>query len=484
MFSKIKQFLFENRSQKQTIAKNTVWLFSGQIGGRLLRTALVIFAARILGPESWGAFSYATTLVAFLLIFSDIGISAIVTRESARDITASNRYFSTAFFLKSGLLVVCGAALMFLSPYLTTIPETRALLPIIALLLIFDSLRNFGFAISRAMESMQWEALNEILTNAFITGVGFYALLKSPTSTSLAYAYVIGTGIGLLFILAVMWRYVTTLISHFDASLIKPILSSSLPFAFASFLGAIMINTDLIMLGWMRTPAEIGYYSAAQKPIQLLYTLAALFAASMFPVLSKLSSDEHTPRFRSLLEKSAVASLFVAIPTAIVGLPLSTGIITLLYGAQYLPAIGSFQVLLPTLLIIFPSVIVSNALLSRNQQKKFIQFSLIGAIGNVIFNFLLIPVWGIVGCSLSTLVTQILANAFIWNKMDSVVPFKVANKLGKILLASLISAAAVVALSPLQWPVLVLLALAIVIYFTALIILKEPSLSFASDLLA
>ncbi len=476
MLKKIRRFLFENQTQKQTLAKNTFWLFFGQISGRVLRAALVIFAARLLGPESWGAFSYVMSLVAFLLILSDIGISAIVTREAAKNPEASAEYFSTAFFLKIGLLAVGSAVLIFGAPYLTKIDEARTLLSVVTLLLIFDSLRNYGFAIGRAIEHMQWEAINEIFTNIVIVGLGMYALMKYPGSAGLTYAYIAGTAAGLVLMIWMLRHYFSKILTHFNSKLIKPIISSSLPFAFASFLGAIMINTDLIMLGWMRSPAEIGFYSASQKPIMFLYTMAGLFAASLFPVLSKLSHSDHKERFRRILEKSIVASLFVAVPAALIGLPLSAGIIGLLFGPEYLPATASFQVLLLTLLIIFPSVIVSNSLLAYNQQKKFVRFSLIGAIGNILFNVLLIPVLGIVGCSISTLITQVLANAFIWQKMDESVHFTIADKLGKILLASLISAALAIALQLLGLPILITIAAVIISYLSIVMLLKEDVL--------
>lgn len=477
MLKKIRGFLFENQNQKQTLAKNTFWLFFGQISGRTLRAALIIFAARLLGPESWGAFSYVMSLAAFLLILSDIGISAIVTRESAKSPESAAEYFSTAFFLKIFLLSASSLLLIFGAPYLTKIAEARMLLSIVALLLIFDSIRNFGFAISRAVEHMQWEAINEIATNIFIVTLGIYALLKSPSSESLTYAYIAGTGAGMLMMIYTLRHYISKIFTHFNYSLIKPILSASLPFAFASFLGAIMINTDLIMLGWMRTPVEIGYYSAAQKPILFLYTMAGLFAASLFPVLSKLSHSDHKERFRRILEKSIVASLFTALPALLIGLPLSGAIIKLLFGQDYLPAVGSFQVLLLTLPVIFPSVIVSNSLLAINQQKKFIRFSLIGAIGNILFNFLLIPVLGIVGCSVSTLITQILANIFIWEKMDETVHFTVADKLGKILLASLISSALAIGLQFSGSPIILTLAVSMTAYLSAANLFKEETLN-------
>ena len=56
MTEKIKSFLFENKTLRQTVVKNVFWLFSGQMIGRLLRAAVVVYAARILGAEGWGLF--------------------------------------------------------------------------------------------------------------------------------------------------------------------------------------------------------------------------------------------------------------------------------------------------------------------------------------------------------------------------------------------------------------------------------------------
>jgi O-antigen/teichoic acid export membrane protein len=78
MLHAIKQFLLHNTSTHQTILKNTTWLFSGQIIGRLLRATIVIYAARVLGANNWGAFSYALGIAAFLTVFTDIGVNAYI----------------------------------------------------------------------------------------------------------------------------------------------------------------------------------------------------------------------------------------------------------------------------------------------------------------------------------------------------------------------------------------------------------------------
>lgn len=422
--TQIKTFLKENKELSLGVFKNTAWLFSGQFFGKLLRVAVVVYAARILGPASWGAFSYAMSLVAFLTIFTDVGVSAIVTRESAKDPELSNKYFSTAFFIKLILLLIGVAVLLIGAPYLTKITEAKTLFPIIALVLIFDSLRNFGFALSRAKEKMQWEGTNEIITNFFITALGFIFLLRSPSSFSLTIAYAIATGIGFLAIAWQLKHYFKNLLEHFAADLIKPILDMAWPFALASSLGAIMINTDTIMVGWLRSAEEVGFYSAAQRPVQLLYILPTLFAASLFPVLSKLARQDKD-KFKKVLETALKITIFIALPITILGIIFANPIINLLFGAAYQNSVATFQVLLLTILIIFPSAIINNSIFAYNQQKSFVAFSALGAFGNIIFNFLLIPILGIVGCAISTVITQLIANAFMWKKLKSVTGFKI-----------------------------------------------------------
>lgn len=475
MYKKIKLFLFENQNLKQTVAKNTFWLFFGQISGRLLRTGLIIYAARVLGPSSWGAFSYVMSLVAFMTIFSDMGMGAIVTRESSKNPEFSKKYFSTAFCLKLVLLVVGMSLIIFGAKYITNIPEAKALMPLVAIILFFDSLRNFGFVISRAKEKMQLEALNEIITNFMITALGLAFLYFIPTSRSLASAYIYGVAIGFFVILLMLKDHFYSSLISFDKALIKPIIKDSLPFALASFLGAIMINTDLIMIGWMRPANEVGFYSAAQKPVQVFYTIASLFAVSIFPALTKTLKDSLEKGGR-ILEKAISMSLLVAIPLSLGGIILANQIIGLLFGSEYLAATSSFQILMLTILIIFPSVIVSNSILAHEQQKNFIAFSLIGAIGNIFFNFILIPYFGIAGASASTVLTQLVSNYFIWNKMQTINPFSVLPNIKKIVLAGIVMAISTYLIKISGANLMVNIIFSIGIYFLALKSQKEKLL--------
>ncbi|PJC36890.1 hypothetical protein CO046_03375, partial [Candidatus Peregrinibacteria bacterium CG_4_9_14_0_2_um_filter_53_11] len=113
MFKKLRNLLLHNTSRGQTIVKNTFWVSFGQIGSRLLRLVLVIYAARLLGATEYGVFSYALAVAGFLTAFSDFGLTAFITRESARDPERRTFYIATSLALKLSF-VVLGSLLVFL----------------------------------------------------------------------------------------------------------------------------------------------------------------------------------------------------------------------------------------------------------------------------------------------------------------------------------------------------------------------------------
>lgn len=432
MFRRLQAWLFENHTLSQTIAKNTFWLFSGQMIGRLFRAAIVIYAARVLGAASWGAFSYAIGVAAFLTIFSDIGINALLTKEAARHPELKHKYLATAFFIKLALLAVFVTGVIIAFPHLTKIPEAAALLPIIIFVFAFDTLRDLGSALSRALEKMEIESIITIVTNFLIVVLGFLFLAVSPTSHSLALAYALGSGLGLVSIIIVLSDYFSNLRRNFTASLIKPILTTAWPFALLGIMGAIMLNTDIIMLGWMRSAEEIGYYSAAQKIVYLLYILPGLFASSIFPALSRFAQSA-PEKARALLERSVALSLIAALPVALVGVIFGAPIITLLFGAAYTPAIITFQILMATILIVYPSTLIGNAVFAYDKQKTFVYIVGIAILGNVGFNLLLIPAYGIEGSAVATVLTQLITNIIIWSKMKKVNGFKILPQIGRYL---------------------------------------------------
>ncbi|MEK7574274.1 MAG: oligosaccharide flippase family protein, partial [Patescibacteria group bacterium] len=65
MISKLKNFLFQNLTPRQTVAKNIFWLSLSQIGSRFFRAIIIIYAARVLGAAEYGIFAYVLAFAGF-----------------------------------------------------------------------------------------------------------------------------------------------------------------------------------------------------------------------------------------------------------------------------------------------------------------------------------------------------------------------------------------------------------------------------------
>lgn len=459
IFKKIQLLLLKNGSANQTIAKNTFWLFAGQMISRLLRAAIVIYAARVLGSAGWGAFSYALSIATFLTIFSDFGINALVTREASKNPELKNRYLSTALVIKMGLVAILALIVFTAGSALTNIEAVKVLMPLVVLMFAFDTIRELATTVTRALERMEIEAFLVVITNFLIVVLGFLFLIIAPTPSALAASYAAGSALGLLISLFALRRHLQNIFSYFDRALVKNIIMLAWPFGLLALLGIVMLNTDIIMLGWMRTVEEVGFYATAQKPIQLLYVIPALIATAFFPSLSKLAADPtQKTSFEKIVERSLAVTTAIALPITVGGLLVSEKIIFLLFGSGYQQSVMPFAVLLLSLPIVFPSIIISNALFADNRQRDFIGYVALGAGTNFLANWLLIPPYGIVGAAAATIMSNLISNILLWFKMRLLARAKFNLFLMQPLAATAIMAAGVFILDKYKSPLILTVA--------------------------
>ena len=478
MFSKIKHFLLTNQSPKQTVLKNTVWLFTGELISRLLKFFLVIYAARILGAAQWGVFSYVLSFLALFGIFSDFGFNTLITREIARNKEENKAsYLSTVFALKMLCTVVAAILLFFVGPLLSNIPEVKNVIVIIALFFFFESLREFGIALNRAFERMEREAVVNVLTNFSISILGLLFIWRYPSVKNLSIAYLIGTIIGLVCIIYLLRFHLKGILKNFSKNLIRPIMQYAWPFAILSLSGNIMTNTDLLMLGWFKGSEDIGLYSVAQRLTQFLYIIPAILSVALFPSFSKLA-QESRERFNGIFNKIIHFLFILGVPIVAGGILLSTDIILLAFGYEYQAAGVTFGILLVMTIINFSSTILANAVVAYNQQQTFLRYTLFAVTLNVLLNLLLIPLMGINGAAVATVVSNGIGTGLIFyfflkkNKFIFLLPLR------NICISTVIMLLCITVLKFSNVSVMIIVPLSIIVYGSILYLLKDSLITY------
>ncbi|MFA6365058.1 MAG: flippase [Candidatus Paceibacterota bacterium] len=473
MIARLKQLLFQNKNTRQTVIKNVFWLSFSQIISRGIRALIIIYSARLLGTAEYGIFSYALSLAGFFTLFADIGLSSILTREVSQKPERASEYFSTAFWIKVILLIGTAFAVIFISPYFSKLEGAKALLPLVAFLVIFDNIREFCNAFFRGKERMEREALITLLTNIAIAFFGFLALSSYRTSTAITVSYISSAGLGMLAAIFMLRNEFVHIISNFRKELVSPIFSAAWSIAALGLLGVFMLNIDVIMLGWLRTASDVGLYSAGQRIVQVLYVLPSILAASTFPALSRAIGKNESSQVKNIMERSMAIIFFVALPLAVGGIVLGVPIVAFVFGSEYLPGALTFQILMATLLFVFPGTLIGNYILGYNRQRDVAKFVAFASIGNAVFNYIFITPFGIAGAALATIVVQSFYNFFMWRFAKKIHNFQTLYHLKKIGVATLIMGIAAFLMNLVGFHILVTIALSGLLYIGVLVILKE-----------
>lgn len=409
---KIRQFLFVNLNTKQTVIKNTFWLFVSEFGMKVLKLGLFIYATRKLGVHEWGLFSYMLALIGFFSIISDIGINAVLLRETVRKSENQSKYISTGFFLKLSLSIISSLALLSVFIFLREDSVVRALIPITAFLLFIDSIREFGFSLNRALEKMEVEAITRVSTTLLLVFLGFFFIKTNPQASSLFYAYIIASVVGVLVMYLSLKKYFQNLLLNFKKELLLPIWKEAWPVGIAATLGTIMASTDILILGWFESSEQIGIYSTAQKLTQVIYLLPILASTAMLPFLARFANSD-LEKMKSVTHKMIKTSFVFTLPVVILCFLFGKPVFDILFGNQYIESVYVFKIMSLAILTIAPSSIINNAVFAEGKQRKLIPFICVSLGLNIILCLLTIPSFGINGAALSATVAYTLGNLLL-----------------------------------------------------------------------
>lgn len=385
---------------KQRILKNTLWLSVAEIGARVARGGLAIVAARMLGAEGLGVFSYAIALGGLMTFFEDAGIGTFVTRHFAKNTEHRATVLGTALALK--ILLSSIALLFFVSvgPIVSTLPEAGIIIPIVAILLMADSLRGFFFSITRAEQQMHIESRIQLITNTLIVILGIGFMMINPTALSLVLGYALGSSIGCGLAYIAVRHHIPHLQKHFSKTRFKEIFFAAWPFTILAVSNVLIFNTDTLFLGYYGNTTDVGLYGAASRLVQLFYILPALFAVSSFPTLVKRADD--WTEFWSALRKSLLLMISLAIALIIILTTTASFIVPLLFGISFLSAVPILMILSLTYIPIFIGSMLNNAVIAMDLQKKFVIANIAGIIINMTLDIILIPTMGGIGAAIAS----------------------------------------------------------------------------------
>ncbi len=402
--------------------KNTSWLFSGQILKMLMSFVVGIITTRYLGPANYGIINYVNSYIAFFTTIISLGFSGIMIYELVNHEEENGKILGTAIFFRliTGIL----SAFVMMGILSVTDGDEKAVMMVAAVeaiqlpFLCLDTL-NFWY---QAKLRSKVAVLVQVIAHLAASLYKVFLLITGKSVAWFAFA------ISLEILLAAAGYFFSYLKEkgprlQFSPATAKRLLLSCGPFIVANLMIVIYGQVDRIMIKQMLdSNVAVGLYSAATTICGLFGFLPITILDACRPVVveaQKESREQFYLRFRQLAAAILWSCLLFSIGVTL----LPKLVLFLLYGKEYVAAAACLQVVVWYTSFSYLGSAFHLWLVCENQNKKVMLFSGLGAIFNVIANFLLIPGFGITGAAAATLITQFLTNFFLPLLIPSTRPY-------------------------------------------------------------
>jgi O-antigen/teichoic acid export membrane protein len=393
------------------LASNTSWLLLERGISLAIAIGVGLYFVRYLGPDDFGAYSYALALYGLFSAASKLGINALVVNETVLAGARHSTILGSAFMLRM-TASVAGVLLLNLTAYALGDGEfSRRITFVFSLALLFGPFETIThwfeanvhmrpIAVARSSTSILIGLSRLAL---IVQGYGlFWFVWLAPIEGALA---------SMMFLVVYrsqgyrLWDWKP------DVGVMKRFIREGAPLFFSALAVVTYMKIDQVMLEKMTSAREVGIYSAAVRISEMFYFVPVILGGVLFPYLIK-AGKRGEPLFRQTLQVTcdgfAWIALLIAAPVTLFSVPL----VTLAYGADYLPSAEILVIHVWAALFIFLEVPRIRWLIIRNRTHFQLLTTAIGAVCNILLNFIWIPRYGGYGAALATLVSYGLAIVF------------------------------------------------------------------------
>jgi O-antigen/teichoic acid export membrane protein len=383
---------------------NTSWL----LGERVLRMAVSLFVgiyvARYLGPERFGLLSYTLSFVLLFSSLASFGLDDILVRELVQRPEQRNNLLGTVFWLKICGTVVMGTAIALVLQFKLEDQQTYWMIALITFGLLFQATNVVDFYFQSQVQSkfaVRAQAFQLFVTSLF----KIYLVWNQAELIWFAFALMLDQAVVAgLFLLVYNWKVEWFPFFSFTWTQAKKLMKDAWPLIFAGMVVSIYMKIDQVMLMEMLDAKAVGVYAAAVKLCEAWYFVPTAVMASLFPAVIKARKNSETlyeERVQKLYDLMIWGSVVVALPITL----LADWVILILYGVDFQEAADVLRIYIWAGVFVSLGVASSKWLVAENLQSYLFYITALGAVLNISCNFWLIPIYGIKGAALATIIS-------------------------------------------------------------------------------
>jgi O-antigen/teichoic acid export membrane protein len=381
------------------VARASLFVLLGKLGGNLGLFAGALVLARALNPADRGGIAFITTTALVFGVISAAGLreasTVFLARESERraQLIGNSLSFGT-FFALVAAVVVCGV--LALVPQLHPADVTRLDVLILGAGILGVALENSGYAMNLGLSHFrQMAILQTTYAWAYAVGLALVWRFGELTITRAALIWV-GAQIlgGVILIAAVLRR---TNMGRPSILLFREewrFGSRAWIGSLSAFLG---FRLDQMIMGVISTETALGIYAVAVNGSEVELYVPQSVANGLLPVIVQTSAEARAERTLRVFRLVSLATLV----GAAVAFTAGPFLVPAVFGAAFRPSVGPFLWLVGGGLGFVANSIFSAALMASDAPWKASLGPFAALIVGTVLDFVLIPSHGATGAAIA-----------------------------------------------------------------------------------
>jgi len=396
-------------SFKSKLLQNVLSLSFLQVVNNLLPLVTFPYLVRVLGPEKFGLVNFATAFSAYFSLITDFGFNFSATQQISIYRNEKGKLasiVSSVYAIKVPLLILCFFSFFFLVSLIPKFSIEKELFLFSFFIVLGTTFTPLWFF--QGLEEMKPLVLVSTITKLLMI-VGIFVFIHSQADDA-SYLLLIGasTILNAVALTVIMKR-------HYKIAFIIPArqeLIYQFKESYLLFISSVSISlyttTNIFLLGLLSSPAEVGYFAAADKIRSGIQSLANPISQALYPRIAFLSKNNKAQSKQLLLKFTFAGGVTLFLIGTVIFF-FAKPLIMFLAGSDYSKSIYLLEIIALLPFIIYLSNMFGiQGILNFGKKKEFTGIIILGSVISISLSFLLVPTYGSFGSAFSVLATEVV----------------------------------------------------------------------------
>lgn len=399
-------------NKNKYLFKNTLALSIGNFGSKIITFLLVPLYTNIFTLKEYGTIDLITVIATMLVPVITLNIHEAIMRFTIDKDSKSNDILSIGIIMIFISFVFCLISI----PIFNSI-EIISKYSVLLSLYVFSSIISSTFmCYIRGKEKLLTYSIIGIIQSIAIATLNITFLMVFKMGI---YGYLLAYIIS-YFLSAIICIVKENIFVNYNFSFNKKTARNMLKYSVFlipnSLMWWIMNFLDRFMVTTIISLEANGIYSVSYKIPTILITLTTIFNQAW--MYSAIKENENDKKEKNAYTNFIYSGLFnIVISLSMLILVILKPLMNIYVGKEFYLAWQYTPLLIIGMFFLTLGTFISNEYTANKNSVGFLKSSLIGAVMNLILNFLLIPIIGVMGAALATCISYI--SVFIFRYFDT-----------------------------------------------------------------